>query len=231
MKIKHVQKTTLIDYPSKIACTIFLFGCNFRCPFCHNPELVIKEETPDIEKEKVLDFLEKRKEYLEGVCFTGGEPLLTLEESFLKKIKDMGYLVKMDTNGTFPDKLKDFIDKGFIDFVSMDIKSDRDSYSRFSGVDTDMGKIEKSIKTIIGSGLDYEFRTTILQRWHDTDKVEKMVDWLTGFGKIKKFVFQAFRNSGKLIDENLDEPDTTEKYLNELKEIASDKIDNIQVRF
>ncbi|HKL23166.1 MAG TPA: radical SAM protein, partial [Candidatus Nanoarchaeia archaeon] len=109
MKIKGIQKTTLIDYPGKIACTLFLFGCNFRCGFCHNPELVIKEEVQDIDEKEILNFLEKRKGKLEGVCITGGEPFLTLDKNFIKKIKEKGYFVKIDTNGSFPEKLKDFI--------------------------------------------------------------------------------------------------------------------------
>src|SRR6056297_544845 len=108
MKIKYLQKTTLIDYPGKIACTIFLFGCNFRCGFCHNPELVKQnhKENYSISEEEILEFLEKRKNQLEGVCFTGGEPLLTLKKEFVKKIKSLGYKIKLDTNGSFPERLK-----------------------------------------------------------------------------------------------------------------------------
>ena len=128
MKIKFVQPTTLVDYPGKLACTIFLFGCNFRCGFCYNPELVLKEVTKDLDEKEVLDFLNKRRGELQGVCFTGGEPLMTLEEEFLEKVKEKGYLVKMDTNGSFPEKLKDFIDHGLIDYISMDVKGRKEDY-------------------------------------------------------------------------------------------------------
>ncbi|MGC9309685.1 MAG: anaerobic ribonucleoside-triphosphate reductase activating protein, partial [Candidatus Nanoarchaeia archaeon] len=163
MKIKHIHRTTLIDYPGKIACTIFLYGCNFRCSFCHNPELVIREEGKDMQEEEIISFLQERKKYLDGICITGGEPLLTLEEDFLRKVKALGYLIKLDTNGSFPDKLEDFINKQLIDFISMDVKSCKEKYGQVAGKDVDVDKIEKSMQIIINSGLDYEFRSTIVE--------------------------------------------------------------------
>ena len=142
MKIKGLQKLTLIDYPGKLACTIFLFGCNFRCGFCHNPELVINDYLPEISQEKIIDFLQRKKKYLDAVCFTGGEPLITLEEDFIRKIKSLGYLIKIDTNGSFPDKLREYISKGLVDFVAMDVKSGREKYSHVCGIEVDILKID-----------------------------------------------------------------------------------------
>jgi pyruvate formate lyase activating enzyme len=206
MKIKFVQPTTLVDYPGKLACTIFLFGCNFGCGFCYNPELVLAEKTKDLDPEEILAFLEKRKGKLEGVCFTGGEPLMTLEENFLQRVKGMGYLIKMDTNGSFPDILKEFIDSGLIDYVAMDIKGRKEDYERIVNSKLDLKKIEKSIKTI-SSLNEYEFRTTFVPRFHDIDKILQEVDWIHFIigKKIKKFCLQGFKNHGKFIDESFSE--------------------------
>ena len=148
MLIKGFQKTTLIDYPEKIACTIFLHGCNFRCGFCHNPELVLTSNSKEYSQKEILDFLEKRKKYLDAVCITGGEPLATLEKNFVKKIKSLGYLIKIDTNGSFPEKLKEFLDENLVDFVSMDIKSSKEKYLFVVGKSVDFEKIEESMKLV-----------------------------------------------------------------------------------
>lgn len=233
MKIKSLQKTTLIDYPGKIACTIFLFGCNFRCGFCHNPELVIKEEIKDISEKEVLDFLEKRKKYLDGVCITGGEPLMTLEKSFLKEIKNLGYKIKVDTNGSFPEKLREFIEEELIDFVSMDIKSSKEKYKELSNSEVDLEKIEDSIK-IISDLKEYEFRTTILEKFHTKEDIEKLSKWvyeITG-KKPKKFVLQGFKNNGKFVDSSFNmEKNTSERHLNELKHISEDYFEKVEIRY
>ncbi|MBD3247058.1 anaerobic ribonucleoside-triphosphate reductase activating protein [Candidatus Pacearchaeota archaeon] len=239
MKIKHLQKTTLIDYPGNIACTIFLFGCNFKCGFCHNPELVIKEkeEHPDISKQEVLDFLEKRKNQLEGICITGGEPCLSLEKDFLKKIKKKGYKIKLDTNGSFPNKLKEFFKENLIDFVSMDVKSSFDKYNNITNSKIDIEKIKKSIKAIhknLGDLKNYEFRTTILEGFHNEEEFEKMMKDINNLlkgEKVKKFALQGFRNNGKLIDKSYyEEPNTRESYLLELKKIAEPYCEKVEIR-
>jgi len=233
MKIKGLQKFTLVDYPGKIACTIFLFGCNFKCGFCHNPELVLRDSTPTISKEEILDFLKKRKGQLEGVCITGGEPLLTLDYDFVREIKDLGYPIKMDTNGTFPEKLKDLIDAKLIDCIAMDIKSSKENYSKTSGANVDMEKIEKSIKLIANSGLDYEFRTTVVPEIHDEKEIDDLGEWMNSIigKKPEKYFLQGFRNQGKFIDEKYSsEENITEQFLEKLKLKANKHFKDTGVR-
>lgn len=232
MKIKGLQKLTLIDFPGRIACSLFLFGCNFKCGFCHNPELVLKEELQGYDKDKVLDFLEKRTNYLDGVCITGGEPLMTLDLDFIKKIKAFGYDIKIDTNGSFPDKLNEVISENLVDYVSMDIKTCKEKYKDVVCADVDLEMIEESIR-LISQLKEYEFRTTIVRGLHSKEDIRKMFEWLSSLvsGKIKKFVFQGFKNQGKLIDERLkEEKNTSEEYLKELVEIAKDYCDFVEVR-
>ena len=224
MKIKGLEKVSLIDYPGKIACTIFLFGCNFKCGFCHNPELVLKEEGRNFPEKEILEFLEKRKNQLNGVCITGGEPLLTLEKDFLKKIKNLGYSIKIDTNGTGPEKLKEFISGGLIDFVSMDIKSRKEDYPLVANSNVDMEKIEESIK-IISEIENYEFRTTIVPGIHDEENIKEMCLWIEEVigKKAKKFYLQGFKNQGKFINPEFNSTiDTEEDFLKKLK-ITADK--------
>jgi pyruvate formate lyase activating enzyme len=233
MKILGLQKVTLIDYPGKVACTIFLFGCNFKCGFCHNPELVIADATSKQFSEKeILDFLKSREKYLDGICITGGEPLLTLDEIFLRRIKEIGYFIKIDTNGSLPGELKQFIDTSLIDFVAMDIKNSKEKYSEASGVEVDIGKLEESIK-IISELDDYEFRTTVVDELHDLGDIEKIAKWLNNLldKKPKKFVLQGFKKEGKLLDGDFkNKKDTSEKILEEMKEKVKDYFEEVEVR-
>jgi len=232
MKIKHIQKLTLIDFPGKLACIIFLYGCNFKCGFCHNPELVLEDKLPDISEDEIFEFLEKRKRYLEGVCITGGEPLLNLDKEFLKKIKSIGYEVKIDTNGFFPEKLDEVVKGGLVDYIAIDIKSSKEKYSEVCGVEVDLGKIEESIKLI--SNFDcQEFRTTVVEEVNTKQDVEEMLKWLNLIvgGKVKKMVFQGFKNQGKFINGALkDKKDTSEEYLEELKALAESYCEVVEVR-
>ena len=233
MKIKGVQKVTLIDYPEKVACTLFLFGCNFKCGFCHNPELVIREDSDDLDKMEFLNFLKKRRNKLEGVCITGGEPLVSLEKDFLKKIKSLGYSIKLDTNGSFPEKLKEFIDEKLIDFVAMDIKGPKNKYLEIINSEIDLIKIEESIILICNSGVDYEFRTTIVPGIHNSESIEQIGKWIfvLNGGKVKKYALQGFRNSGKFIDEKFKEKENVgEEFLKNLKDIAKNYFKKIEVR-
>ena len=174
MKILGLQKVTLIDYPGKVACTLFLFGCNFKCGFCHNPELIVPDEnSKEFSEKEILEYLKSREKYLDGVCITGGEPLLTLDEIFLRRIKEIGYFIKIDTNGSLPEELKQFVDIGLIDFVAMDIKNSKEKYNKSSGVEVNISKIEESIK-IISSLEDYEFRTTVVNGLHETEDIENI---------------------------------------------------------
>lgn len=232
MEIKEIQKFTLIDYPGKLACTLFLAGCNFRCGFCHNPELISYGGNESISEKEILDFLKKRKGQLDGVCITGGEPLLSLEKDFLKQIKSLGYFIKIDTNGSFPERLKEFIEEGLVDYVAMDIKSSKEKYSEIVGSNVDTEKVEKSIKLI--SGLEnYEFRTTIVERIHSKEEIRKMAEWLNEVvdGKPKKIFLQGFKNTGKILSsEFVKEKDTSENYLKELKKDIEDYFKEVGVR-
>ena len=150
MLIKGFQKLTLLDYPGKTACTVFTGGCNYRCPFCHNAGLVTKLDTEIISEGEVLSHLKKRQGILDGVAISGGEPLLQGDiEEFLQKIKELGYSIKLDTNGSFPDKLKSIIDKGLCDYVAMDIKNSKERYNETIGIDNfDISLMEKSVESI-----------------------------------------------------------------------------------
>lgn len=233
MKIKGLQKLTLIDYPGKFACTIFLFGCNFRCGFCHNPELVVREEETEFSKQEVLEFLEKRKAVLKGVCITGGEPLLTLDKDFVREIKKLGYLVKIDTNGSFPDKLKELIEKGFVDFVAMDVKTSQEKYNEVGGAEVELKNIEESMRLIANSGIEHEFRTTIVESVHSKDDLIEMAKWINEVvgKKPKILVLQRFKNSGKFIDDRyLKVGDTSESFLTEIKFLIKDYFERVKVR-
>ena len=237
--IKGLHKLTLIDYPGKIACSIFFYGCNFRCGFCHNPELVLEARDegeivrlPDISRSEILDFLRERKKYLDGVCITGGEPLLNIDLDFLKQVKDMGYLIKIDTNGSMPEKLQEIINAKLVDFIAMDIKAPKEKYSSLINVNFPIGKIEESIR-IVSSFPAHEFRTTILHLYHSPEDLKSMMEWITALtrAKIKKFSLQGFKNNGKLIDEGLySESHTAEKYLEELKKVCELYCNEVEVR-
>jgi len=233
MKIAGLQKVTLIDYPEKIACTIFLYGCNFRCGFCHNPELVIEPVKEIINEKEVLSYLEKKKKYLDGVCITGGEPLLSLDIEFLKKIKELGFKIKIDTNGSFPDKLREIIQAELVDYIAMDIKSSKNKYNWVVGPGFDLEKIEESIKLIAESGVDYEFRTTIVEGIHDVVEAKEIAVWLNELigKKPRKFVLQGFRNQGKFIDvkyklvQNIEED-----FLLGLKDFIEEYFEKVEIR-
>ncbi len=196
MRIATFQKLTLIDYPGKLATTVFTVGCNFRCPFCHNPELVISSRftvhgDDRIEKD-FFNFLKKRKGMLEGVCITGGEPTIQPDiTDFIDKIKKLGYLVKLDSNGARPDILKKIIDKKNVDFISMDIKSSQENYDKLAGVKVDLERINLSINLIKSSRIDYEFRTTTVPGMHTEKDFEKIAEWMKG---AKKYCLQEYRD-------------------------------------
>ena len=196
MLIGGFQKLTLIDFPGKLAAIVFTSGCSFRCPFCYNPELVLPEKIksqPKIPEKDILDFLKEREGLLEGLVITGGEP--TIHEDlpeFIKKIKKMGYSVKLDTNGSNPKMLKDLIDKKLIDYVAMDIKAPlkEKDYNKATGVKGALSKVKKSIKIIQNSGIDYEFRTTVVPTIH---KKEDIIEIVRLISTTKKYYLQNFR--------------------------------------
>lgn len=202
MKISGLQKLTLLDYPGKIACTVFLQGCNFRCPFCHNASLVIRDEKQYIEKEEFFSFLKKRQGLVEGVCVTGGEPLMSEQTlDFLRQIKSLGYCVKLDTNGYNPDLLRKVTEEKIADYIAMDIKNCLDKYAQTVGKENfDTEKIRCSIELIKDSGIDYEFRTTVVKQLHTEEDLFGCADLA---GKQSKYFLQQFKDSGDLISENL----------------------------
>lgn len=175
MIINGFNKLTLLDYPNQVACIIFTKGCNFRCPFCHNGPLVVgNDET--IDEQEVLDYLDKRKNILDGIVVSGGEPLLQKGiKRFLKIVKEKGYKIKLDTNGTSPELLKEIIDQNLIDYVAMDIKNVFKKYEEIVGVkNTQLDNIRKSIKILENSNIEYEFRTTIVKEFHTIDDIKEI---------------------------------------------------------
>lgn len=199
MFIKGFQKLTLLDFPGRTACTVFTGGCNFRCPFCHNALLVTDMDNAQYSEEEIFEHLERRKNVLDGVAVTGGEPLLQKDiERFLYEIKEKGYAVKLDTNGSFPDKLEGILQLGLADYVAMDIKNCKEKYGETVGVENfDLAPIEESIAIISQSGVDYEFRTTVTENFHTADGMERLAEWIKGS---PKYFLQNFVDSGNLID-------------------------------
>lgn len=199
MRICGLNKTTLLDYPEHVAATIFLGGCNFRCPFCHNKDLVFLEENqPVIGKEEILSFLKKRKGVLTGVCITGGEPTLEPELRVLTQdIKELGYLVKLDTNGYRPKVIKELLDMGLLDYIAMDIKNSLKEYGKsvgIAGVDTD--RIKESIHCIMNSGISYEFRTTVVKELHTVGRMLAIGKQIEG---ARAYFLQPYRESEGVI--------------------------------
>lgn len=200
MKIQGLQKLTLLDFPEKVACTVFAAGCNFRCPFCHNASLVVNiPNEAEMTEEEFLKFLKKRTGILEGVCVTGGEPLLQPDvENFIEKIKELGFLVKLDTNGSFPDKLKELVKKNLVDYVAMDIKNAPEFYGITSGTDDRFLEMVKESVSFLKEGkVPFEFRTTVVKHLHTEEAFEKIGQWLEG---TEKYYLQKFKDSGDLIN-------------------------------
>ena len=199
MKIKGLQKTTLLDFPEKLACTVFTGGCNFRCPFCHNASLVLRAgEAQEISEADFFNYLNKRKGMLDGVCITGGEPTLCPDlEDFIKKIKELGLLVKLDTNGTFPEKIESLLDKGLVDYIAMDIKNSKSKYALTAGISEFPDAVEKSINIIINKAPDYEFRTTVVRELHTPQDIVEIAKWIRNS---KKYFLQAYVDSGDTIE-------------------------------
>ena len=201
MKIKGLQKTTLLDFPEKVACTVFTGGCNFRCSFCHNASLVLAPtEVNDISEEEFFRFLEKRRGILDGVCVTGGEPLLQHDIlPFFERIHSLGLSVKLDTNGWFYDKLSNIISLGLVDYIAMDIKNTREKYAMTAGIPSVSEDVFKSIKLIMECGVPYEFRTTVVRELHTVDDIRDIARSISG---ASQYYLQCFKDSGDLIGQN-----------------------------
>lgn len=201
MLISGIQKLTLLDFPGKTACTIFCYGCNFLCPFCHNALLVTEKAEQFIDEEEIFSFLKKRQGILDGVCVTGGEPTLQKDlKPFLKRIKEMGFAVKLDTNGYKPDLLREIINEGLCDYVAMDIKNTPEKYSLTAGKKIDTDKILESISVLKEGRVACEFRTTVVKEFHTQEDIKKIAELLKGD---IPFFLQQFKDSGNLIADGL----------------------------
>ena len=213
MKIGGIQKISLLDYPDCISAIVWTPDCNFRCPFCYNKNLV-EGKVELIPEEEVLSFLKKRKGLLEGLVVSGGEPLLQEDiVDFVEKVKKLDYLIKIDTNGMFPDKLKELIDKKLIDYIAMDIKAPKNKYSILAGVNVTIKKIEQSIDLIKNNAPDYEFRTTFVPELLKKEDIIEIAKWLKG---ANKFFLQQFKINPPLFSSKLENTSPYDKdYLNE----------------
>jgi pyruvate formate lyase activating enzyme len=201
MRIGGLQETSLIDYPDTICAIIWTMGCNFNCPFCYNPQL-ITEKTKLISEEEILSFLKKRKGKLEGVSITGGEPLLQKDlNNFLKKIKTLDYLIKIDTNGAYPKILEQLLKEHLIDYIAMDIKAPPKKYEQLTGTKINIKHIEESIQIIQQSNTDYEFRTTYVPSYLKKTDIIQIAQWLQGS---KKFYLQQYKNNTPHLSKKLD---------------------------
>jgi pyruvate formate lyase activating enzyme len=203
MKIFGMEKLSLVDYDGKVACTLFTGSCNFKCGFCHNSSLVLDYDTlPYYSEEEIFSYLNKRKGILEGVCVSGGEPTLAKDlPQFIEKIKNLGYSVKLDTNGTNPDMVKLLHENGLCDYFAMDIKNNREDYAKIIGFDKfDTVKIEKTVNYFLTANVDYEFRTTLIGEYHKQSNIEKIGEWIKG---AKKYFLQKFKLSDTCIQKDL----------------------------
>lgn len=215
MTIAGLQKMTLLDFPGRVACTVFLHGCNYRCPFCHNSELLEGRGEPLMSKDEFLAFLKKRVGLLDGVCISGGEPTLMPDlKELMADIKALGYAVKLDTNGSRPGVLKELVAAGLVDYVAMDIKNAPSRYAETAGVSkVDLAAIEESAAFLMSGAVDSEFRTTVVLPLHDEASIEEMGRWLhniSGGGMVKKLFLQPFADRDTVVFSGLQAPESTQ---------------------
>ena len=228
MQIFGFNKTTLLDFPEHVACTVFTGGCNFRCPFCQNGDLVLHGGSlPVLDEDEVFGVLRKRKGILTGVCVTGGEPTLQRDlDVFLSRVKELGYLVKLDSNGYRPEVLQSLCERGLVDYFAMDIKSSPENYARTAGVkELDMGLIRESVDFIRSCGLDYEFRTTVVRELHSSGDFLSIGEWLKG---CKAYFLQSYVESEGVICKEFSSYSKEE--LEEFVMLLKPYIDNVSLR-
>ena len=202
MDIQGLQKMTLLDYPGRVACTVFLGGCDLRCPFCHNSGLVLGPMPAELDDQGLLAFLKKRQGLLDGVCVTGGEPLLRPDlPELLARIKELGYPVKLDTNGSHPERLRSLVQQGLVDYVAMDIKNSPERYGETVGVPAlDLTPFRESVAFLLQGSVDYEFRTTVVREFHDSDSFQAIGPWLSG---ARRYFLQCFVDRDTVLQEGL----------------------------
>lgn len=228
MKLHGFQKMTLLDFPGKVACTVFTGGCNFRCPFCHNALLVTELDEAEIyDEDEIISFLKKRKGLLDGVAVTGGEPLMSDEIiAFIKCIKDEGFAVKLDTNGSYPERLKYLVNSGLVDYVAMDIKNSKELYAETAGLPKlDISKIEESVSFLLEGNVDYEFRTTVVRQFHTVESIASAAEWIKG---AKRYFLQSFTDSGNLIGESMS--GVPKEEMEKMREAASQFVSDTSLR-
>lgn len=228
MLIHGFQKLTMLDFPGRMACTVFCAGCNLRCPFCHNARLVTHLENEDkIDETDIFDYLGKRIGLLDGVCITGGEPLLQPDiAEFLEKIKAMGFAVKLDTNGCYPQKLKELVTRGLVDYVAMDIKNSPALYGQTVGIDGfDISPVQESKNFLLTGAVDYEFRTTVVKELHTADGMRELGEWIKG---AKRFFLQSFSDSGDIIGEDFSAPER--EFMNHAQDIVAHFVEKAELR-
>ncbi len=227
MKIQGLQKMTLLDYPGRVACTVFLGGCDFRCPFCHNYELVEGSMPVMMEDDEFFAFLDKRHGLLDGVAVTGGEPCLRKDlPEFFRKIREKGFSVKLDTNGNNPKMLEKLIEEGLVDYVAMDVKNSPEKYAATIGLsDFDVSKVRESVEILKNAGIPYEFRTTVIDEYHDAEDFEKIGQWIRG---AKQYFLQAFTDRDTVPDHSLHAPQAAKML--EYRDIAARYVESAEVR-
>lgn len=230
MKVTGIQKLTLLDYPGVVACTVFTAGCNFRCPFCHNAMLVLPEQIDNecLTDDEVFGFLKKRRGVLDGVAVTGGEPLLHADmPEFLARVKELGYKIKLDTNGSNPELLSEIIKNKLVDRVAMDIKNAPEEYARTIGLESfDIAPVERSKEMLLSGETDYEFRTTVVKGIHTKESLIGAAKWIEG---AKEYYLQQFKDSGNLIlPDGLSAYD--EKQMHALADAVRDYVPTVEVR-
>lgn len=227
MKIYGLQKLTLLDFPERVACTVFLGGCNLRCPFCHNSALVFPDPADAMDEEDLFRFLEKRVGVLDGVAITGGEPLLTTDIFPLaERIKSMGFALKLDTNGCFPKRLREMVEGGLADYVAMDVKNSPDKYAETCGLSAlDLTKVRESVQFLMQGRVPYEFRTTVVREFHEAADFEQIGKWLAG---ARAYYLQSFVDSGACIREGLHAHTPEDLHL--FRSLVRKYVQNTQIR-
>ena len=230
MKIEGLQKLTLLDFPGRVACTVFSPGCDLRCPFCHNADVVLHGEG-SFPQEEFFEFLEKRRGKLTGVAITGGEPLMQEDmPEFMERVRSMGFAVKLDTNGSYPDRLRAIIKDGLADYIAVDVKNCREKYAATSGLGPEaaeilLPRIFESIDLLMSGNADFEFRTTVVRELHEEDDFRRIGEWLRGD---EKFFLQGFVDSGNTIAPGLSKCEKAD--MERFAEVLSAYVPKVQLR-
>ena len=227
MRIYGLQKMTLLDYPGRVACTVFLSGCDMRCPFCHNSELAEGKAEAVMDESELMAFLRRRQGLLDGVAVTGGEPLLREETlELLRRIRDLGYPVKLDTNGTHPERLRRAAEEGLIQYCAMDLKNSPDRYAETAGLPViPLDRVRESAAFLMEGGIDYEFRTTVVREFHDADSFRAMGAWIHG---ARRYALQQFTDRESVPFEGLHAP--SEEEMRDWAAIMRPHVDEVLIR-